>query len=138
LTWRAYSKSCGSVIRRYYTPDLANRSLPLVSVIARDVRETAVEMRQVWNSLRSSELEEAPKSQLQGRLKHLQQRFLDLSRELDELGIELKDPFQGLLDFRARRGDDEVYLCWRLGEDRVGHWHELQAGFGGRQPIESF
>jgi hypothetical protein len=57
------------------------------------------------------------------------------SAELDELGVELKDPDTGLIDFRARRQGRVVYLCWRLGEDRIEWWHELDTGFAGRQPL---
>jgi hypothetical protein len=56
--------------------------------------------------------------------------------ELDELGVELKDPSTGLIDFRARRQGRVVYLCWLLGEPRIDWWHELDAGFAGRRPLE--
>ena len=52
-------------------------------------------------------------------------------------GIELKDYFTGLIDFPCRMDGREVYLCWRLGEPEVGHWHELDAGFAGRQKLLS-
>ena len=39
------------------------------------------------------------------------------------------------MDFPARLGNRTVLLCWKLGEEQVLHWHELQAGFGGRQPV---
>jgi hypothetical protein len=52
------------------------------------------------------------------------------------MGIELKDPEQGLIDFRSIREGREVYLCWKLGEERVSHWHEIDAGFAGRQALE--
>jgi hypothetical protein len=56
--------------------------------------------------------------------------------ELDTLGVELKDPSTGLIDFRARRQGRIVYLCWKLGEARIDWWHELDAGFAGRQRLE--
>lgn len=56
--------------------------------------------------------------------------------ELTELGIELKDPSTGLIDFRSQRDGRIVYLCWRLGEPRIDWWHDLEAGFAGRQPLE--
>ena len=62
----------------------------------------------------------------------LRQRAL----ELDQRGVELKDPATGLIDFRSRRQGRVVYLCWRLGEPRIDWWHELEAGFAGRQPLE--
>lgn len=56
--------------------------------------------------------------------------------ELDEMGVELKDPDTGLVDFRCLREGRVVYLCWRLGEPRIEWWHELDAGFAGRQPLQ--
>jgi len=60
-----------------------------------------------------------------------------LLREIAELGAEVKDPEQGLIDFRTQRRGREVYLCWKLGEgDRISFWHDLEAGFAGRKIIE--
>ena len=55
--------------------------------------------------------------------------------ELDSIGCELKDTRTGLIDFRSRLGGREVYLCWKLGEREIEHWHELDAGFSGRRSI---
>lgn len=49
--------------------------------------------------------------------------------------IVLRDADSGLIDFPTEREGRLVYLCWRLGEDRVTHWHEVDAGFGGRKPL---
>jgi hypothetical protein len=57
-----------------------------------------------------------------------------LSR-INEMGVELKGVDEGLLDFPSRRDDRIVYLCWRLGEEHIGWWHEVEAGFAGRQPL---
>lgn len=53
------------------------------------------------------------------------------------LGIEIKDVDSGLLDFRGTRAGQEVYLCWRHGEDDILFWHDLDAGFAGRRPIDA-
>lgn len=59
-----------------------------------------------------------------------------LTTELHELGIELKDYSRGLIDFPCYREDRVVLLCWQLGEgDEIHWWHELEAGFAGRQPL---
>jgi hypothetical protein len=61
-----------------------------------------------------------------------------LRTEIEELtarGIVLRDPESGLIDFPAERDGREVFLCWRLGEDRVGFWHGPETGFAGRQPL---
>lgn len=61
-----------------------------------------------------------------------------LRTEIERLatdGILLRDPETGLVDFPAEREGEHVYLCWRLGEERVGHWHPLDTGFAGRRPL---
>ena len=55
---------------------------------------------------------------------------------IEQMGIVLKDPDTGLVDFLNRRPDGrEVYLCWRYGEKEVAFWHELDAGFAGRKRL---
>jgi hypothetical protein len=51
--------------------------------------------------------------------------------------VEIKDPYTGLVDFPCRQDNREVYLCWKLGEDKLDWWHEIDAGFAGRQPLAS-
>lgn len=65
------------------------------------------------------------------------QEIRALVHEIGHLGIEVKDPAQGLIDFRAMRDGHEVYLCWKLGEgSRILYWHELEAGIAGRRAID--
>ena len=60
-----------------------------------------------------------------------------LLREVAELGVEVKDPDRGLIDFRSERRGRELYLCWQLGEgNRIAFWHDLESGFAGRRIIE--
>ncbi|MBK8482520.1 MAG: DUF2203 domain-containing protein [Proteobacteria bacterium] len=54
---------------------------------------------------------------------------------IERLGCVVKDLDQGLVDWYARQDGREVLLCWRLGEKRVGHWHELEDGFAGRRAL---
>ena len=65
----------------------------------------------------------------------LSDEIRDLVGEVQSIGCEVKDLGQGLVDFRARRDDRVVYLCWKLGEDEIRFWHELDTGFAGRQPL---
>ncbi|MFN6963618.1 MAG: DUF2203 domain-containing protein [Pyrinomonadaceae bacterium] len=59
-----------------------------------------------------------------------------LMTELAETGVELKDHARGLIDFPSLRSGRVVYLCWQLGEgDQIEWWHEVEAGFAGRQPL---
>lgn len=55
-----------------------------------------------------------------------------------ETGALIKDVNIGLLDFPALRNGQEVYLCWQYGEEEIAFWHEIDAGFAGRQPISTF
>jgi hypothetical protein len=72
--------------------------------------------------------QERETSNLSAELQHI----LD---ELNEIGVELKDPLRGLLDFPALRQGRRVYLCWQSGETTIDWWHEIRDGFPGRQPI---
>ncbi|MGH2726724.1 MAG: DUF2203 domain-containing protein [Actinomycetota bacterium] len=58
-----------------------------------------------------------------------------LGAEIQVLGIVVRDPETGLIDFPSERDGEEIYLCWRLGEDAVGWWHPTDTGFAGRQPL---
>ena len=123
--------------QRFYTPELAVRSLPLVSAIAGDIRDIAQKIRQIWLEPRDG-VDGSRAVGSEERLEQLRRRFSELVTELDTLGVELKDPLSGLLDFRAQREDEEVCLCWRLGEESVDHWHTLDGGFAGRRPMAEF
>jgi hypothetical protein len=65
-----------------------------------------------------------------------EQRIARLVRAITELGILVKDLDTGLVDFPTLRDDREVYLCWQLGEPHIAWWHEIEAGFAGRMPLE--
>ena len=65
-------------------------------------------------------------------------RLDQLVHKILDSGVEIKDLGAGLIDFRARRQEHDVYLCWKYGEHDILSWHEIEAGFSGRQPIESF
>jgi hypothetical protein len=57
-----------------------------------------------------------------------------LFRQLAELGMEVKG-IDGLVDLRTKLHGRAVYLCWKFGEERIEHWHELETGFSGRKPL---
>ena len=56
--------------------------------------------------------------------------------EIDAIGVQVKDLETGLLDFPCRVDDQVVLLCWRMGEPAIDHWHTVEAGFQGRQPVD--
>jgi hypothetical protein len=61
--------------------------------------------------------------------------FGQISREIEKLGVIVKDLDQGLCDFPYQREGRIVYLCWKLGEEEVSWWHDVDAGFDGRMPL---
>lgn len=64
------------------------------------------------------------------------QRMRETVAEIDAIGVEVKDLESGLLDFPCRLDDEIVLLCWRMGETAIEHWHTVDAGFKGRQPVD--
>jgi hypothetical protein len=56
--------------------------------------------------------------------------------EIDSIGVQVKDLESGLLDFPCHLDDQVVLLCWRMGETSIEHWHTVEAGFQGRQPLD--
>ena len=69
---------------------------------------------------------------LAGRLTTPLHAYVD---ELTEVGCDLKDYRLGLVDFIGRHEGHDVCLCWKLGEDTISYWHEMNAGYTGRQPV---
>ncbi len=111
----------------------ANKSLPLVRRIVTDIVATHQSVAQLKSTGES--LTGKPQQDAQAELLRQSTKLHDYIEELDNLGVELKDCETGLIDFIGRHEGRDVYLCWRLGESEITHWHELQAGFAGRQPV---
>ena len=61
--------------------------------------------------------------------------FYQSIEDLESIGVVLKGLEQGLLDFPAKRFDEEIWLCWKEGETEIKFWHEKDSGFMGRKPI---
>jgi len=130
--------------KKYFTVAEANAALPLVRAIVRDIADLARDLRERHERLarvspnERGTLGDAHKEellQIQAEFERDQERMRDYEQELKSLGIELKDYYTGLIDFPCWMNNHEVYLCWRLGEAEVAHWHEIEAGFAGRQKL---
>jgi hypothetical protein len=72
------------------------------------------------------------RSEMEGHLKQVRESIA----EIDAIGVQVKDLESGLLDFPCRVDDEVVLLCWRMGEPAIEHWHTMEAGFKGRQPVD--
>lgn len=126
---------------KLFTVEEANRTLPLVRRIVQDV----VDQHRVWRErvLELDLIASAPRTgEPQQRIEQLEREAQALARELDgyqreleQLGIQLKDRRLGLVDFPSERDGRAVLLCWRLDEPEVRFWHEMDAGYAGRRPL---
>lgn len=115
----------------------ARRALPLVKRIVRDIVDRCREVMN-FREIAESKARRGLRDQAEDAIDQARDLVPELERllgELTELGVELKDPTSGLTDFRAKLEDRVVYLCWKLGEADIDHWHELEAGFAGRTPL---
>ena len=73
---------------------------------------------------------------LKQKLNSMITKFYESVEILENTGVVVKSVEQGLLDFPAKRFDEEVWLCWKYGETEIKFWHEKDSGFMGRKPIE--
>ena len=64
------------------------------------------------------------------------QRVRESIAEIDSIGVQVKDIENGLLDFPCSMDGQLVLLCWRMGETSIDHWHTMESGFQGRQPLD--
>jgi hypothetical protein len=129
--------------RKLYTLEQANRTLPLVRRIAEDIvvqyrrwQERVREFEIVTTRSRA-DLPDARAESIQRDVQALAAEIDGFVAELAELGVEFKDYERGLVDFPGESAGHPVYLCWQLGEPEIGYWHEMDAGFPGRQPIRT-
>ncbi len=72
------------------------------------------------------------RAEVEENLKQVQESIA----EIDAIGVQVKDLDSGLLDFPCRMNGEVVLLCWRMGERSIEHWHTIEAGFQGRQPVD--
>jgi len=111
----------------------ANRALPLVSRIVGDIVRMHDQVTQLQSALTAAKQKDQSERQRElDQAIELLQNYVD---ELHEVGCELKDYQTGLVDFLGRHRGHDVCLCWKLGEERILYWHEIQSGFAGRQAV---
>ena len=127
---------------KLFTLAEANRTLPLVKRIVADITSlypqwkdlvsryelVAAQARPEWG-------ESAEQLALKAQIDGVATRINAFLEELGQVGCEFKGFDQGLVDFHGKLEDREILWCWKFGEERITHWHEIDAGFAGRQPI---
>ena len=129
---------------RLFTLEEAQALLPVVVPVLERLRNAFTELRTLQAAVEASRRGSAADGALtadpwsaagENRMEQLNARVRAEASRLDVWGIEVKDPATGLIDFRSRRDGRVVYLCYRLGEPAIAHWHTLESGFAGRQPL---
>jgi hypothetical protein len=128
---------------KIFTLDEAERSLPLVRRILADLQAEYGTWREAVATFEGASA--APKAEegseelegLRARVTAAALRINGYLEELESIGCLFKGFEEGLVDFYALKDDRLVFLCWKLGEEHITHWHEVDTGFAGRRPIEA-
>ena len=128
----------------YFTREQADALLPQIEPLLREIqalRLTAAELAEQLAAQRekvagNGHLPQDDQRQTRDELNSINERIAAHIERVQAHGILIKDPDTGLIDFPTLRDGREVYLCWKLGEDRVRWWHPIETGFAGRQPLD--
>ena len=111
--------------------------MPTLAAIFEEIQTIKEELS--THGLELTELSDAAKTNRGGAKANYQlignnkiQKLLD---RVEEIGAFVKDLDRGLVDFPHLRDSQEVFLCWMVGEKKIGYWHDLDSGFAGRQPL---
>ncbi len=122
---------------KHFTVEEASALLPEIRDLLLHIREHRDRMIIDWQEARPV-LQKAGQNggghEAHGFLTDVQRLNAEIRRLL-AMGVQLKDIDRGLIDFPAWRDGAEVLLCWHLGEEEIGYWHDLESGFAGRQPL---
>jgi hypothetical protein len=134
-------------VQRFFTLSEAERLLPEVERLLRRL----IQLKQEYETTNEELSRLAQRITLIGGMIPPRKRIAELRGRKDasaralkstvesiqEIGCELKDVDTGLIDFRSLYRDEEVYLCWKLGESGIGFWHRIEDGYRGRRPIDN-
>ncbi len=122
----------------YFSVNDANKILPLVIKKFNYAKKAKAEVMKMEQQLTSeitptTSLEEY--TMIKRKLNSSITKFYQSIEDLENTGVSLKGLDEGLLDFPAKRFDEEIWLCWKEGETEIKFWHEKDTGFMGRKPI---
>jgi hypothetical protein len=130
---------------RTYTVEEANRELPRVKRIVAQIAELSTLLPELEDQARIAEYqskrpgagaeERDRQQQASDAAQGAEEELLKAVLSLNSMGIALKGPLEGLIDFPSVRDGEPIELCWKLGEERVEHWHRVGEGFAGRKKL---
>lgn len=124
--------------KRLFTVQEANELIPFLSQKLHELRLVHGKLR-VWSNDAPSQNDVTVRGGMAADPQYVAflTRFQGLVEEICSEGCYLKDLESGLVDFPTLWEGREVYLCWKLGEPEVEHWHEIEAGFAGRRSLKN-
>ena len=123
---------------QYFTVKSANEILPIIIKKyeqAKKQKDLIIKTEQELTQSMSTENSLIDYATLKQKLNSVVTKFYQSLEDLENTGVVVKQLDQGLLDFPAKRFDQEIWLCWKEGETEVKFWHEKDTGFMGRKPI---
>ncbi|MGH7548171.1 MAG: DUF2203 domain-containing protein [Gemmatimonadales bacterium] len=128
--------------RKYFTLAEANRTLPLVMRIVGDIMALHPQWRdlvsryEVVAAQAKPEWGESPEQlDLRNQIENVAREINGYLQELEQIGCVFKGFDEGLVDFHGKLDGRDIFWCWKQGEGRIEHWHALEAGYAGRQPV---
>jgi hypothetical protein len=122
---------------RIFSIDEANRLLPVLVPILTELSRDWIFMQRINEEIRRAyEAADSGGGSVFGN-SYIEsaERVVHVLHRIQEMGVLLKDPSCGLCDFAHQAGERVIYLCWKLGEEKVSWWHEVETGFAGRRPL---
>ena len=127
-------------MQEYFTLEEANRALKIIRPLMHEVQairqKILANQPEAWPAIEKSAGNGGNRA-LSDMVQDFE-KFDALIHQIQDTGAQIKDINTGLLDFSALKDGREVYLCWQYGEEDIAFWHEVEAGFAGRQSIEYF
>jgi hypothetical protein len=132
---------------RYFTVEEANALIPDLEQRFSRILQMRAQMRAAYHTLEEHDESPTPETlaredgpqelrQARARFRGLMEAVHEELQAIEQTGAQVKDLDIGLCDFLGQRGGREIFLCWRYGEKRIAFYHDLTAGYAGRQPIE--
>jgi hypothetical protein len=130
---------------RTYRLHEANQALPRVRRLVGQIVELSGQLDELTDQVRIAEYRMRRPGAVDGDRERFEESgaalqaaeadLVEALQGLDRMGVQLKDPRIGLVDFLSYRDGELIELCWRLGEDQVAHWHRIGEGYRGRKPV---
>ncbi len=122
---------------RIFTRDEANEMLPRLRPLLAELRGEWLRVQELSPEIQKLREKVSMDAYSPHGVEYVElvSRLTVLMEQIRDMGVVVKDVDKGLCDFPYRMNDRIVYLCWQMGEDSIEYWHDIEAGFAGREPL---